>query len=249
MSQALQDLCEEAIRRGTSILIDAEQQFVQPGIDKVALDLMHKYNRGQRVVVYNTYQAYLKATQHELVRHLRQAQEQDFAIGIKLVRGAYIRSEPRYLIQNSKEETDATYDSIVRHILQRKYPWPHHQTVGFPRLSVFLATHNKASVLKAFELQQELAKSGQSLVKVQFAQLFGMADEVSCTLLQMKLDQGAQAVPLETYKCLSWGTVNECISYLSRRAMENRDGVAGTQEERAALKREALRRLWGRLSH
>ncbi|KAK2605940.1 hypothetical protein QQS21_003666 [Conoideocrella luteorostrata] len=242
MSQALEDICSEAMQRKARILVDAEQQFVQPGIDIVAMDLMRKYNRGQRAVVYNTYQAYLKTTPHVLQRHILQAQKEDFIIGIKLVRGAYINSEPRHLINDTKKDTDLTYNSIARSLLQQQFPLqgPESRSAPFPRIELFLATHNKSSTLIAWNLQKDLSSMGKPLVKVQFGQLLGMADEISCTLL---LEKGMSATPLDVYKCLSWGSVGDCISYLLRRAVENRDAVTRTEAEHAALKKEAVRRL------
>lgn len=246
MLQALEEICEEAIRRKASILVDSEQQSVQPGIDLVALDLMRKYNGGGRAIVYNTYQAYLKCTSDVLLRHLRQASEEHFTIGVKLVRGAYMNSEPRQLIHDTKEDTDNTYDSIAQSLLEGQYrDLGGSSRAKFPKLHLFLATHNRASTLRAYELQRTRAEMGLTLVPVQYGQLLGMADEVSCTLLQLKEEgsQGKRFVSPEAYKCLSWGTLGDCLSYLSRRAIENRDAVSRTKTEYFALRREVWRRI------
>ncbi|VUC37515.1 unnamed protein product [Clonostachys rosea] len=250
MIEALDDVCQEAVERDASILIDAEQHFVQKGIDRIAFILMRKYNRGEKAVVYNTYQAYLKMTPQVLLEHLLQAQDENITIGVKLVRGAYINSEPRSLINDTKEDTDNAYDMIARDILCRRFSSPGFIHRPFPRIQLFLATHNRASVVKAYEVQQRQSAEGQDLVLVHYGQLLGMADEVSCTLLQLKekaSDEGS-VVP-EAYKCLSWGTLSECLSYLLRRAVENRDAVQRTREEYFALRREAFRRLAGGKSH
>lgn len=245
MSQALEDVCEEAIKRQACILMDAEQHFVQPGIDRIAMDLMRKYNQGERATVYNTYQAYLKITPDVLSRHLAQAHAENLPIGIKLVRGAYINSEPRRLINDTKEATDHSYDNMARRLLQFEYPTSNVNGTRFPKTRLFLATHNKASVLKASDIQRERAEAGLPLVRVRYGQLLGMADEVSCTMLQLKKQEehAGATPPPEVYKCLSWGTPGECISYLLRRAVENRDAVARTEQERVALKKEIVRRL------
>ncbi|CAH0040512.1 unnamed protein product [Clonostachys solani] len=245
MFKALEDVCNEAVNRKARILVDAEQHFVQTGIDLVAMELMQKYNRNGQAIVFNTYQAYLKRTPQVLQKHLKEAQKGDFVLGIKLVRGAYINSEPRHLINDTKEETDISYDSIAHKLLHGQYPLEEHVDEPLPRSELFLATHNRASVLKAYELQQAHEKEGLPLTKVQYGQLLGMADGVSCALLQLKQEavNNGSAIPPEAYKCLSWGTLEECISYLLRRAVENRDAVTRTEEEYYALKKEAMRRL------
>ncbi|RMJ18156.1 hypothetical protein CDV36_002115 [Fusarium kuroshium] len=246
MQDALDAVCEQAIKRKASILVDAEQQFVQPGIDDVALNLMRTYNR-EHATVYNTYQAYLKSTSSTLLRHLHFAKDQGFTIGVKLVRGAYMATEPRHLINDTKQQTDDSYDSIAQGLLEGRYQdLEHGSSAGFPRLNLFLATHNKQSALNAYQVQQKRSEEGLPLIKVQYGQLLGMADEVSCTLLQLG-DKAGHAAP-EVYKCLSWGTLGDCISYLLRRAVENRDAVSRTKTEYFAVRREVWRRVKSALS-
>ncbi|KAH7018912.1 FAD-linked oxidoreductase-like protein [Ilyonectria destructans] len=246
MIKALDEICENAVMRQASILVDAEQQFVQPAIDNIAVELMRKYNRGKNATVYNTYQAYLKVTPQVLLQHLHLANDEGFTIGVKLVRGAYINSEPRRLINDTKEDTDNSYNRIASGLLQSKYEdLDKYSGSGFPNLELLLATHNKESALKAHALQKKRSISGLPLTKVQYGQLMGMADEVSCTLLQLKGGESPQerAASPEVYKCLSWGTLGDCMSYLLRRAVENRDAVSRTKTEYLALRGETWRRL------
>ncbi|KAJ4269872.1 hypothetical protein NW762_001541 [Fusarium torreyae] len=247
MTRAIHEICNETLKRRASVLVDAEQQFVQHSIDKVALDLMEKYNIDGHATVYNTYQAYLKSTPDTLYEHLQLAKKNNYTIGVKLVRGAYINTEPRHLINDTKQDTDDSYDLMARGLMETDYRDLKRTSdgEGFPKLGLFLATHNKASVLKAFELQKSRTEAGLPLIKVQYGQLLGMADEVSCTLLQLggKGAEGATSAPPEAYKCLSWGTLGDCLSYLLRRAVENRDAVSRTRTEYEALKKEAWRRL------
>ncbi|RKL39241.1 hypothetical protein BFJ72_g6713 [Fusarium proliferatum] len=225
MQDSLNAVCEKAIERKARILIDAEQQFVQPAIDDIALVLMRKYNREQ-AIVYNTYQAYLKSTPSTLLEHLHCAKDEGFTIGVKLVRGAYMNSEPRGLIHDTKQQTDDSYNSIAEGLLQRRYE--DLTPSGFPKVDLFLATHNKQSALHAY----------------QYGQLLGMADEVSCTLLQLAADPGTNgSASPEVYKCLSWGSLGDCLSYLFRRAVENRDAVSRTKVEYYALRKEVWRRF------
>jgi proline dehydrogenase len=80
------------------------------------------------------------------------------------------------------------------------------------------------------------------------AQLQGMADEVSCELVQAarraKEAEKGTDVP-QAYKYLVWGTTGECLKYLLRRAQENRDAVQRTREGRNAMVGELARRMKG----
>ncbi|KAH7120661.1 FAD-linked oxidoreductase-like protein [Dactylonectria macrodidyma] len=150
---ALQEVCEEAIRRKAKIFINAKQQFVQPGIDSVAMKLMKKYNRGGKAIIYNTYQAYLKCIPDALHKHLHQAQAEGFLIGVKLVRGAYINSEPRHLINDTEQVADDTYNHIAMELLSGRYRHldPHGES-RMPAMELFLATHSQESSLRAYEI-------------------------------------------------------------------------------------------------
>lgn len=243
--RAIEEVCEEAVRRKAGILIDAEQQLVQHGIDESAITLMRKYNRGGNATVYNTYQAYLKSTPDVLRRHLYQARQDGFTLGVKLVRGAYIGSEPRHIINDTKEATDASYDSIVKALLLgTSRGFGDGLPSDFPSVEVFLGTHNSISTLAAHHIQLARAEEGLPLTPVRYGQLLGMADEVSFTLIQLKTGiSGPRFASPEVYKCLSWGTLGDCVSYLSRRAVENRDAVSRNRGEFIALRKEVFRRL------
>jgi hypothetical protein len=69
-----------------------------------------------------------------------------------------------------------------------------------------------------------------------------MSDEVSFSLLQE--GEGAPEPP-EVVKCSTWGSMGQCLAYLLRRAVENRDAVLRTADERTALKAECWRRFKG----
>lgn len=242
MTAALRKICSRAVERKARIFVDAEQQSVQHGIDGVALDLMREYNKGGVAVVYNTYQAYLKSTPANLLSQMDIAEKEGFTIGIKLVRGAYIAAEPRALINDTKLETDDMYNTIAEGIIRQQYGHFGKADKPFPSAQLFLATHNKDSVLNADRLIQQQLATGRPATQTQYGQLLGMADGASCRLLQLGKDSGERTPP-EVFKCLSWGTLKDCLSYLLRRAVENRDAVGRTREEYLLLRRETLRRL------
>ncbi|KAJ6024992.1 hypothetical protein N7540_005789 [Penicillium herquei] len=238
MLEALDQICARCKERNVRILVDAESHHFLSGILRVTLDLMRKYNRDGYALIYNTYQAYLKSTPETIAKHMTVAQQEGFTFGLKLVRGAYIASDERSLIHDTKEDTDAAYNGIAQGALK--------QTIGkfgmettFPSVNLFLASHNKASVVDAHNLHQQRVAAGLPTVPVRFGQLHGMSDEVSFSLLQLKSSDGSP----EVYKCSTWGTMGECLAYLLRRAIENRDAVLRTSDEYNALKAEFGRRV------
>lgn len=243
MIDALYEIGSKCKERGIRIIVDAESQHYQKGIHRVTLELMRRFNRDGVAVIYNTYQAYLKSTPAVLAEHLAAAEKDGFTLGLKLVRGAYIYSDDRRLIHDTKQDTDDAYNGIARGAL--------HQRIGvfggegpyarpFPSVNLFLASHNRDSVITARRLHQDRVKAGLPTVPVAFGQLHGMSDEVSFSLLQEKGED--QAGP-EVFKCSTWGTMGECVGYLVRRAVENRDAVTRTTDELTALRKELKRRF------
>ncbi|RFU34139.1 hypothetical protein B7463_g2250, partial [Scytalidium lignicola] len=243
MMNALDEICTRSKNRKIRILVDAESQQFQRGIAGVTLELMRKYNQDGFALVYNTYQAYLKGTPDLLQTHLEAARQHGFTLGLKLVRGAYIASDERSLIHDTKKDTDNAYNNIAQGAL-RQHIGKFGAAGGrpFPSVNLFLASHNKASLMAAYELSQQRLKAGLPTVPVGYGQLHGMSDEVSFSLLQLKGYDNNQAAP-EVYKCSTWGSLGECLAYLTRRAIENRDAVSRTDDEYNALKLELRRRL------
>lgn len=249
MASAIHEVCDAAYAKHVRLLPASEETTTTPTIDKWSLDLQRKYNRGPSgSIVFNTYQAYLKETPQVLSRHIADAKKEGYTFGAKLVRGAYLDHEPRHLIWATKEETDAAYDSMASALIKSRYegmvtPSDPSQT-SFPALSVVLATHNAASARKAVALRREQLRNGERLVPLVYAQLQGMADEVSCELLAAgrQGDPSSSYVP-QVYKLSAWGTMKQCLNYLLRRAAENKDAAGRTHESRDAMGRELWRRF------
>ncbi|KAL0475547.1 FAD-linked oxidoreductase-like protein [Neurospora intermedia] len=273
LGAAIDGICNLAAERGVRLLFDAEQNALQPGIDDWTLDYMRRYNKTS-TVVYGTYQAYLKSTPATLSKHLAIAASEGFTLGVKLVRGAYLGADPRHLICDTKADTDGQYDGIAEALLRKTWSGPlqppapqsgsaEKEMTNFPDVGVVLATHNRESVLKGKALLDSgVAKLGYE--QVAFAQLQGMADEVSCELVagphetpkEMEMaaekesakgsEKGSEMVNKpQVYKYLVWGSTGECMKYLLRRAYENRDAVQRTRSGREAMGREVRRRVKG----
>jgi hypothetical protein len=127
---------------------------------------------------------------------------------------------------------------------------------------VVLATHNTHSVEKALALyraQRNLAGK-QPMQKLVFAQLMGMADEISMKLAsdiqgnrivepaalneQAEKKQVHQAeTGVSVYKYTVWGTFEECLLYMLRRAEENQDAVARSRVTAGLMLKEVGNRL------
>lgn len=244
--------------------------------------MQQQYNIAGRAVVYTTIQAYLKSAPAIVSQHLEHARQHGYTLGIKLVRGAYLNSEPAQLLCSSKEATDAQFDAIAEALLRRRgdgilAPLRGQPAGGrgvrdniaedkVPDVALVLATHNAASIRKAQAIRAEQAEKGEKRIELAYAQLMGMADEVSCALLQdaeaaraaqvkaeavsrkpLQGDEGREVrgkvdVP-KVYKLLNWGTVGQSLNFLLRRAAENKEAAGRTREGRDVMAREVWRRV------
>lgn len=255
MDAAIQKVCDLATSRGVRLLVDAEEQAVQPGIEAWSMKYQ-KYCNSQvpgRAIFYGTYQAYLRSTPATIARHLEISRQEGYTLGVKLVRGAYLKTEPRHLIWGEKEETDQCYDCVIEALVTRRYnsmlqPASEKPSTTVPPVNVIIATHNRESVRKAHALRLQQAERGESCdVDLSYAQLQGMADEVSFELLQgFESAESKSNAALESpsvYKLLTWGSVKECMGFLLRRAVENTEAVGRTKQSQEAMLSELGRRV------
>lgn len=250
MNEAMHAICAAARDKGVSLLPAAEETWSLKGFNSWTMKMQRVYNLGGKSVVYNTYQAYLKQTPSNLAQHLEETRQEGFTLGIKLVRGAYLGSDDRSKIHDTVEDTHNAYDGIASALIHRKYNSVLTSPSGesgtdLPPIKVVLATHNAASVRKAQALRQEQASRGEELTSVTFAQLQGMADEVSCSLIALsEADPGDGSVVKEkVFKCTTWGPIFDCLNYLLRRASENKDAAGRTKDMREAMRAEIWRRM------
>ncbi|KAH0045321.1 proline oxidase, partial [Aureobasidium melanogenum] len=241
MIDALDEIALGCKNRNARILVDAESQRFQWGIMDATIDLMRKFNRNGRALVYSTYQAYLKSTPTTLEKHLTLASDEGFTLGLKLVRGAYINSDERSLIHDTKQDTDDAYNMIAQGALSQQLgSFGSQGSRPFPSVNLFLASHNKQSVFAAHDLHQKRLRAMEPTVPVGYAQLQGMSDQVSFGLLKLRDNNGTSP---DVFKCSTWGTMSECLAYLLRRAVENRDAVSRTGDELKALRAESWKRF------
>lgn len=230
MIRRLESLANEASVMGVKLMVDAEQTYMQPGIDHLALNLQRKYNRDNKDVIYNTFQCYLKISNDRVDIDLARARREQFRFACKLVRGAYMVQERKrardmgYVdpIHDSLEHTHANYNAQVAKLLANN-------TIA----SFMVASHNEDSVKKTVELMTAHGidrKSGG----VFFGQLLGMCDHVSYTLGHERY---------RVFKYVPYGPIHEVLPYLIRRAQENSGLMSGATKELKLLRKELLRRV------
>ncbi|KAG6369803.1 FAD-linked oxidoreductase-like protein [Boletus reticuloceps] len=177
----LNRICARAKDRSVRIILDAEHSWYQPAIDAFGHALMERFNklsnrRGRtgifasglrsaqaeelQPIVYVTYQAYLRRTPNHLTRSLALARQNNYALGVKLVRGAYhphelaaysaaassgsiaISPDPYPPVHSSKVDTDACYNECAT-LLVRTIADDVKSSAGRPpRIGVLFGTHN-----------------------------------------------------------------------------------------------------------
>jgi proline dehydrogenase len=87
--QRVEDICGYGAQKGVSVMIDAEESWIQPAIDALAISMSQKFNQ-KEALIFNTLQLY----RHDRLAFLKECfQKFDFPLGFKLVRGAYMEKE------------------------------------------------------------------------------------------------------------------------------------------------------------
>lgn len=217
-------IAEAAAIANVPVMIDAEESWIQPAIDELALQAMRQYNR-HRAMVYTTLQLY----RHDRLAYLKtlfaQAESEGFYLGVKLVRGAYMEKERARAAQQgypspihaTKADTDRDYDAALDFCLQH-----------LDRIALCAGTHNEASTLR---LANALPKP--DIPTVHFSQLYGMGDHLSYTLA---------ANGFNVAKYVPYGAVREVVPYLIRRAEENSSLKGYVSRELWLIQRELQRR-------
>jgi len=221
-------ICKTAFENQIKILVDAEESWLQDAIDDIVLKMMIKYNTDS-TIVYNTSQMY----RHDRLKYLRELKkksiENNFQIGIKLVRGAYIEKENKRAkkynykspICESKHATDTNFNEGANFILS-----------NLDNFSLFCGSHNEKSIYNILDIMKD-SKMQKNNPKIWFGQLYGMSDNISFNLAE----EGYNVI-----KYLPFGPIKEVIPYLIRRAEENTSVKGQTSRELELIKKELKRR-------
>lgn len=221
-------LCRTAYEHGVRIMIDAEDYCFQEFVDEVVMEMAEKYNRSQ-AIVFNTYQMYRVDRMDVFKRDLKRAEQKNFYLGIKFVRGAYMEKERKRAaemdypspIHPDKESTDRDFDAALKFAVE-----------NIARVSIFNGTHNEQSSLYLTSLMEEYNISRDD-ERCYFSQLYGMSDHISFNLAH----EGYNVA-----KYLPYGPVRHVLPYLIRRTEENTSIAGQTNRELSLILRERKRR-------
>lgn len=219
--------CKTAQEKDVSMLIDAEESWMQDAADQLIEELMETYNK-EKAIVFNTLQMY----RHDRLDYLKdlheKASEKGYYIGMKVVRGAYMEKERerakekgyRSPICDSKQMTDENYDNAIKFMMENS------------KMALFAGTHNENSSYLLMKLAEKHHIKNDDK-RLWFGQLYGMSDHISFNLAK----EGYNVA-----KYLPFGPVRDVMPYLIRRAEENTSVAGQTSRELNLLKTERQRR-------
>ena len=220
--------CDLAQKTGMKLLIDAEESWIQPAVNRIVEEMMSIYNR-ETAIVHTTAQMYLSEKLDYLKYLSKKAKAKGFIAGIKLVRGAYMEKERQIAQENSwkdpicatKAMTDHNFDQAWQFILS-----------NLAHFSMYFGSHNEKSTydLIIFLENKGIPKDHPHLW---FGQLYGMSDHISFNLAHNGF---------KVSKYLPFGPVKDVLPYLIRRAEENTSVEGQMVRELELLQKERKRR-------
>ena len=159
----------------------------------------------------------------------QKAETQQYYLGVKLVRGAYMEKERDRAalkgyadpIHGSKEATDESFNKSLEFCLENRQ-----------RVSVVCGSHNEYSNQYLTMLMRKHSMKPND-DRVWFAQLLGMSDNISFNLAKASFNV-AKYVP--------YGPVESVMPYLLRRASENTSVAGQSSRELSLIRKELARR-------
>lgn len=221
-------ICKTAKKNDVAVLIDAEESWMQKAADDIVTNMMLNYNT-EKPIVYNTLQMYRHDRLDFLKAQHKKAKNENYYLGFKLVRGAYMekendRAEDKGYVSpicKNKLATDENFNNALVYMLD-----------NLDEISLFAGTHNEES---SYLLMQLMTEKGikNSDKRVWFGQLYGMSDHISYNLA----DKGYNVA-----KYMPFGPVKDVMPYLIRRAEENTSVAGQTGRELTLLSKEKKRR-------
>jgi proline dehydrogenase len=228
VQQRLVRICAEAAAKGIGVLIDAEETWIQDPVDALTMQMMEQFNR-QKAVVYNTIQLYRADRLAFLKDSFKQARQQSFILGAKLVRGAYMEKERKRAqemgypspIQPDKASSDRDYNAALEFGIEH-----------IDQIALIVASHNEYSNLYATQLL-DTKNLPHHHPHIHFSQLYGMSDNITFNLAK---------AGFSVSKYLPFGPISDVVPYLMRRAQENSSVAGQTGRELGLIEKELRRR-------
>jgi proline dehydrogenase len=226
--QRVETICKTGFEKNVPIYIDAEESWIQQAIDELVQEMMMKYNR-EKVMVYNTIQMYRTDRLEFLKKSYEHALQNNYKIGMKIVRGAYMEKERERAskmnyaspIHADKKSTDKSYDDALRFCVEH-----------IDRIAICCGTHNEQSCALLASLMQE-KNLAHNHPHIWFSQLYGMSNHISYNLA---------AAGYNVSKYVPYGPVDAVLPYLIRRARENTSVKGQTGRELSLIIAEKKRR-------
>jgi proline dehydrogenase len=224
----VQTICRTGFENNVPIYIDAEQSWIQDGIDDLVREMMMMYNK-DKVVIYNTIQMYRTDRLEFLKQSHEHARKNNYKIGMKIVRGAYMEIERKrasqYVYQSpvhpNKEATDKSFDDALRFCVEH-----------IDDIAICCGTHNEQSCTLLTELMLE-RNLPHNHPHIWFSQLYGMSNHISYNLARADYNVS---------KYVPYGPVTSVLPYLIRRAQENTSVKGQTGRELSLILAEKKRR-------
>ncbi len=221
-------VCKMAFEKNVLLMADAEETWMQDAVDNLLFEMMKKYNQ-QKPIVWNTIQMYRTKRLERLGENLIKAEENNFFLGYKFVRGAYMEKERNRAtemnypdpIQPTKQATDDNYNAAIDFVLSH-----------LDRVSAFFGTHNEKSTELVMDKMKEKGLENNDS-HLYFGQLYGMSDNITYVLSDKNYNVS---------KYLPYGPVKDVVPYLTRRAQENTSVSGQTGRELALISKELKRR-------
>jgi proline dehydrogenase len=224
----VEKICQTGFENNVPIYIDAEQTWIQDVIDGLVREMMMKCNK-EKVMVYNTIQMYRTDRLDFLKKSHEHALKNNYKIGMKIVRGAYMEIERKRAAQfgypspihPDKTSTDKNFDDALRFCIEH-----------INDIAICCGTHNEqsCSLLTELILQKNLPNNHPH---IWFSQLYGMSNHISYNLA--KADYNVS-------KYVPYGPVRAVLPYLIRRAQENTSVKGQTGRELSLILTEKKRR-------
>lgn len=222
------EVCKMAFQKNVMLMADAEETWMQNAADELLFEMMKKYNQ-QKAIVWNTIQMYRTGRLEYLAKDLKRAQENNFFLGYKFVRGAYMEKERNRAAENNypdpiqptKEATDINYNAAIDFVLN-----------NLDSVSAFFGTHNEKSTELVMDKMKEKNLQHHN-PHIYFGQLYGMSDNITYLLGENNYNVS---------KYLPYGPVKDVVPYLTRRAQENTSVKGQTGRELGLISKELKRR-------
>ncbi|ODV59872.1 proline dehydrogenase [Ascoidea rubescens DSM 1968] len=220
------------------VVIDAESFELQQNVYILQRILSERFNKDEHefISVVGTIQMYLKQSYDMILKELELASKNNYKIGLKLVRGAYLHTEPNraQVIHDTKEDTDSNYNKGISFIINEIIKKGNNSTCSH----LVVASHNDQSLVKTTNLLKK--NSSLNSNNIVLGQLLGMADDIGFKLIN---EMNAKNI----IKYVPWGPPFETKEYLKRRLEENGDSLTSRTDTGLGLLKGVVKTITKRL--